>query len=90
MRETWVARVAAGGRTRLAMVMQSEHFTQQRLLDVADLAERLCVSERFVRRIVAERRIPIQRVGRHIRFREEDVDAFLEAGYLPRKPWGRA
>ena len=60
-----------------------------RLLTVVEVAKRLNVSERFVRRLVAERRIDIQRVGRHVRFREEDVDAFLEAGYLPRKPWGR-
>lgn len=58
------------------------------LLTVAEVAKRLNVTERFVRRLVAERRIAIQRVGRHVRFREEDVDAFLEAGYLPRKPWG--
>lgn len=61
-----------------------------RLLTVAEVAKRLNVTERFVRRLVAERRIAIQRVGRHVRFREEDVDAFLEAGYLPRKPWRRA
>jgi excisionase family DNA binding protein len=63
---------------------------RDRLLTVAQVAKRLNVTERFVRRLVAERRIAIQRVGRHVRFREEDVDAFLEAGYLPRKPWGRA
>jgi excisionase family DNA binding protein len=62
---------------------------RDRLLTVAQVAKRLNVTERFVRRLVAERRIAIQRVGRHVRFREEDVDAFLEAGYLPRKPWGR-
>lgn len=63
---------------------------RNRLLNVAEVAKRLNVTERFVRRLVAERRIAIQRVGRHVRFREADVDAFLEAGYLPRKPWGRA
>lgn len=61
-----------------------------RLLDVAEVAERLHVSERFVRRLVAERRIPIQKVGRHVRFREEDVDGFLDAGYLTPSPWGRS
>ena len=63
---------------------------RSRLLTVAEVAERLNVSERFVRRLVAERRIEIQKVGRHIRFREDDVEAFLEAGYLPRSPWGRS
>lgn len=70
--------------------MQSENLSQTRLLDVSELAERLRVSERFVRRIVAERRISVQKVGRHIRFREADVDAFLEASYLRRSPWGSA
>ena len=82
-----MAHVAAKGRTRPAEVMQHDQRTP-RLLDVVELADRLHVSERFVRRIVAERRIPIQKVGRHIRFREDDVEAFLEAGYLPRSPWG--
>jgi len=63
---------------------------RSRLLTVAEVAERLNVSERFVRRLVAERRIEIQKVGRHIRFRENDVAAFLEAGYLPRSPWGES
>lgn len=64
-----------------------ENRTRGRLLDIHDVAERLHMSERFVRRLVAERRVPIQKVGRHVRFREDDVDAFLDAGYLPRSPW---
>lgn len=61
-----------------------------RLLDVDELAARLRVGKRFVRRIVAERRIAIQKVGRHVRFREDDVERFLEQGYLPPSPWGRS
>lgn len=58
-----------------------------RLLTVAEVAERLNVTERFVRRIIAERRVAIQKVGRHVRIWEADVDAFLEAGYVPPRRW---
>lgn len=71
--------------------MQSGHSEEPvRLLDVDELAARLRVGERFVRRIIAERRIAIQKVGRHVRFREDDVEHFLEQGYLPPAPrWRR-
>jgi len=78
------ARVAVSRRSRLADDVED---SQQRLLDVSAVAERLNVTERFVRRLVAERRIPIQKVGRHVRFRERDVDAFLEAGYHQPSFW---
>ena len=32
------------------------------------------------RRLVAERRIPFHRLGRLIRFKKADLDAFIEAG----------
>ncbi|SDQ05707.1 helix-turn-helix domain-containing protein [Quadrisphaera sp. DSM 44207] len=35
---------------------------------------------RFVRRLVAERRIRHAKVGRYIRFDRQDLDAFLAAG----------
>lgn len=86
-----MAHVAAKGRSRLAVVMRTNHTEEPvRLLNVAELAARLRVTERFVRRVVAERRIAIQKVGRHVRFREEDVERFLDEGYLPPSPWGRS
>lgn len=48
--------------------------TSQQLLDIAGLADRLGVGERFVRRLVDERRIPFVRIGRHIRFEVDEVD----------------
>lgn len=51
----------------------------ERLKDVAATAERLGTTERWVRRAVAERRIPFVKVGRHVRFRPADLDAFIEA-----------
>ncbi len=49
------------------------------LLDVADVAERLRVHPRFVYRAVAGGFIPHLRVGRFLRFRAEDVEAYLRA-----------
>lgn len=47
------------------------------LLGVRELADRLGTSERFVRRLVAERRMPFLKVGRFVRFDPRDVDAWL-------------
>jgi len=51
-----------------------------RLLTVAQAAERLGTGERFIRRLVAERRIAFVRVGRHVRIAESALDAFVSAG----------
>jgi excisionase family DNA binding protein len=55
------------------------------LWDVEDLAERLCVSERFVRRLVAERRIPYVKVGRFVRFDPADVADWLRTARVPQR-----
>jgi excisionase family DNA binding protein len=57
-----------------------------RLLNVAEVAERLGVSERFVRRLVHERRIDFLKVGYFVRFLEADVDAYLERSRVPAEP----
>jgi excisionase family DNA binding protein len=46
-------------------------------LTVVETAEYLNTSERFVRRLVAERRIAFHRVGRHLRFAVTDLDSWL-------------
>jgi excisionase family DNA binding protein len=50
------------------------------LLTIDETAERLKTSVRFVRRLVAERRIPFTKVGKYVRFYESDVEAFVAAG----------
>jgi excisionase family DNA binding protein len=47
------------------------------LLDSGELARRLGVTERHVRRLVAERRIPFVKVGRFVRFDQAAVAAWL-------------
>lgn len=50
-----------------------------RPLTLGESALYLNVSERYMRRLVAERRIPFLKVGRLLRFRSADLDAFLES-----------
>ena len=57
-----------------------------RLLTVEQVAERLNVGERFVRRLIQERRIEVRRLGKHVRIRESAVEAFIEAGTVPALP----
>jgi excisionase family DNA binding protein len=47
------------------------------LLDVNDLARSLGTTERFVRYLVNTRALPVVKVGRHVRFRPEDVEAYI-------------
>jgi excisionase family DNA binding protein len=49
-------------------------------LTVVDAAEHLNTAVRFVRRLVAERRIAFHKVGAHVRIALVDLDAFVEAG----------
>ena len=51
-----------------------------RLLTVEEAADRLGTSERFIRRLIAERRIAYVRVGRHVRIAEADLASFVAAG----------
>jgi excisionase family DNA binding protein len=49
------------------------------LIDIDEVAERLGVSTRYVRRLVAERRIAYLKIGHLLRFDANVVDAWLEA-----------
>jgi excisionase family DNA binding protein len=51
-----------------------------KLLTVLEAAAALNVKERFVRRLVAERRIVVVHVGRHVRIPESAVAEFIQAG----------
>jgi len=50
------------------------------LLDIAGAAERLNVPQSWVRDAVTARRIQFTKVGRHVRFTEEDLAAIVAAG----------
>ena len=50
-----------------------------RLLSVTEAAEYLNVGERFIRRVVADRRLPFVKVGKYVRLKKSVLDAFIEA-----------
>ena len=54
--------------------------TAPALLDVEEAARRLGTKPRFVRRLIAERRIEFVKVGRHVRVSESALAAFIDAG----------
>jgi excisionase family DNA binding protein len=57
-----------------------------RLLTVQEAADRLGTSVRFVRRLIAERRIAYVKVGRHVRLDPADVEAFIAASRVQVRP----
>lgn len=59
------------------------------LLDVNAAAAYLDVSPRFVRRLVAERRLAFIKLGRHVRFDVADLDLFISAGRVEAVEWSR-
>jgi excisionase family DNA binding protein len=61
----------------------------ERLLTVAEVAELLGTTERFPRRLIAERRIRFVRVGRHVRVPESALREFIEAGLVEPTSPGR-
>lgn len=53
--------------------------SRQELLDVPGLAAYLAVSEKFVRKLVDQRRIPFLKVGKLVRFDPTDVTQWLSS-----------
>lgn len=60
--------------------MPTQPAENSTLLDVAAAAGYLGVTEAFVRRLVLERRVRYFKVGKFVRFRAVDLEAFIEAG----------
>lgn len=53
------------------------------LLSVPEAAEYLNVKVRWIRRAIENRWIPFSKVGGQIRFRQSDLDAYVEARVVP-------
>jgi excisionase family DNA binding protein len=62
----------------------SEHIGSaaiaEQMLSVETVAERLDTKPRFVRRLIAERRIEYHKLGRHVRISESALAEFIKAG----------
>jgi excisionase family DNA binding protein len=57
-------------------------LNSDRLLTVAEAAELLGTSERFPRRLIADRRIRFVRIGRLVRIPETALREFIAAGVV--------
>jgi excisionase family DNA binding protein len=49
-------------------------------VDVLGAALYLGTKPRFIRRLIAERRVVFYKVGGHVRFKIADLEAYVEAG----------
>ncbi|MCP4963596.1 MAG: helix-turn-helix domain-containing protein [Actinomycetia bacterium] len=49
------------------------------LLSIEQLPDWLGVTDRFIRRLVAERRIPFLKIGKFIRFDPTEIEAWLDS-----------
>ncbi len=56
-----------------------DHHSPNRLLTVAEAAERLGTTDRFPRRLIAERRISFVKLGSHVRIPERALEEFIAA-----------
>lgn len=57
----------------------SEHDPDE-LLTIEEAARRIKMSTRYVRRLVAERRIAFHRLGRSVRIHPDDLDRHVAGG----------
>jgi excisionase family DNA binding protein len=64
-------------------VMADAHDPLPRLLSIPELAEHLGVTERHIRRLISERRIPYVRWRRFIRFDPAEITVWLKSARYP-------
>lgn len=53
------------------------------LWDVTTAADRTGLTPRYIRRLIAERRIPTVKLGRLVRIRPDDLRAYIDANVRP-------
>jgi excisionase family DNA binding protein len=53
------------------------------LLTPSQAGDYLRTGERFVRRLIAERRISYVKLGKYVRLQRSALDAFIESGRVP-------
>lgn len=56
-----------------------------RFLKVPEAAKYLNTSDRFIRRLIAERRVPFHKLGSHVRIAVQDLDNYLAANRVEPK-----
>ncbi|MGH9039967.1 MAG: helix-turn-helix domain-containing protein [Acidimicrobiia bacterium] len=63
---------------------------RQPLMDIEEVARRLSVGVRHVRRLVTEKRIPYRKWGHLLRFERDEIEEWIEATKVPVRPGGLA
>ncbi len=74
--------------TRLANMTAHRTTNERRslgypLLTVAQAGEYLGTGERFIRRLIAERRIAYVKIGKYVRLERATLDALVDSGRVP-------
>ncbi len=62
------------------------HAGTDELLTPSQAGDYLCTGERFVRRLIAERRIDYVKLGKHVRVQRSVLDGFIQVGRVPHVP----
>ena len=79
-----MARTTYGGATPQAAACRNAPLVDSpQLLTIDQAAEYLGTGQRFVRRLISERRIPYVKLGKHVRLERCALDAFVAAGRVP-------
>ncbi len=79
-----MARTTYGAATpQAAACGQAPLVDSSQLLTIDQAAEYLGTGQRFVRRLISERRIPYIKLGKHVRLERCALDAFVAAGQVP-------
>ncbi len=61
------------------MIQEHPPFTDRLLLKVPEAAQLTGYAASFLWRLIAEERLPAIRVGRSVRIRPDDLEAFIDA-----------
>jgi len=72
--------------TRTVRVSTSVAGDPADLLDVAGAAAQLGTPVRFIRRLIAERRIRFYKIGRYVRIDRHDLDDYIAAHRVEPRP----
>ncbi len=62
------------------------HARTDDLLTPSQAGDYLRTGERFIRRLIAERRIDYVKLGKHVRVQRSVLDGFIQAGRVPHVP----
>ncbi len=62
---------------------QGQHLDRGALLTVAQAGEYLGTGERFIRRLITERRIAYVKIGKYVRLECATLDALVDSGRVP-------